>query len=247
MKDQYQSIGENYVEARKSPATRFLEEPSVISALGDLRGKRVIDYACGSGHYTRLIKKLGAARVLGVDLSTHMIDLAREEESRHPLGVDYLAQNASDGAVHGLFDVATAIFLFNYADDAETLEKMFSGVAANLVDGGRLVAVVPNPDFVNGRGDTLEYGYHLEELERRPDNLRVRMHFTAGAPFSIEFTQWRAASYEAIMRRCGFDDIAWTRFSVSPVGLEMLGARFWQAERDNPKSVILSATRRGGA
>lgn len=245
MKDQYQSIGENYVEARKWPATRFLEEPSVLAALGDVNGKRVIDYACGAGHYTRLIKTLGAARVLGVDLSAPMIDIARNEEERRPLGVDYAVGDAAEGALFGAFDLATAVFLFNYADDLDTLEKMFVSVALNLVSGARLVAVIPNPDFVNGRRDTLAYGYYLDELERRPTNLRVRMQFTGDAPFSIDFTQWDARTYDAVMRRCGFDDIAFTPFSVSPEGLATLGPAFWQAERDNPKSVILSATRRG--
>ncbi len=74
-------------------------------------------------------------------------------------------------AVLGAFDVATAAFLFNYAEDEQTLARMFRSVAANVIPDGRLVAVVPNPDFINGRDDTLPYGFFLEEIGKGPGAL----------------------------------------------------------------------------
>ena len=201
---------------------------------------------CGTGYYTRLLKRLGAGRVLGVDLSPEMIAGARAEEAASPLGVEYVVSDGAKAERFGSFDLATAVFLFNYADDVATLAAMFSSVAANLADGGQLVAVVPNPDFRPGLGDTLDYGYYLEEIERRPDNLRVRMFFTVPTPFSIEFTQWSRAAYEETMRRCGFEAIAWTPFSVSQEGLERFRRDFWRAALKNPKSLVLSAQKKAG-
>lgn len=246
MKNQYESISASYAEARKAPATLYLEEPSVLGALGSVAGESAIDYACGTGYYTRLLKRLGAALVLGVDLSPEMIAVARAEEAASPLGVNYVVGDGAKEERFGSFDLATAVFLFNYADDKATLAAMFSSVAANLSDGGRLVAVVPNPGFVNGLRDTLDYGFYLEEIARRPDNLRVRMFFTGPAPFSIEFTQWSRAAYEETMRRCGFEAIAWAPFSVSQEGLEKFGGDFWRAALENPKSLVLSARKTGG-
>ena len=243
--DQYQSISASYAEAREAPATVYLEEPSVVAALGAVAGRSVIDYACGTGYYTRLLKRLGAERVLGVDLSPQMIAAARAEEAS-PLGVDYAVSDAAKAEGFGSFDLATAVFLFNYADDAETLAAMFANVAANLADGGRLVAVVPNPDFRNGLKDMLPYGFDLEELARRRDNLRVRMAFTGDAPFSIEFTQWSRVAYEESLRGCGFGAVDWTPFSVSPQGLEKFGGDSWRAALENPKSVILGARKTAG-
>jgi toxoflavin synthase len=99
--------------------------------------------------------------VLGVDLSPAMVEAARLEEKQNPFGVEYTVADAAERQVFidGGFDIATAIFLFNYADDIDTLEKMLSNVAANLTDGGKLVAVIPNPEFVNGLGDTLKYDF----------------------------------------------------------------------------------------
>jgi SAM-dependent methyltransferase len=247
MKDQYRQISESFRDARQAPATTFLEAPSFIAAVGDVSDTSVIDFACGEGYYTRLLKKRGAASVLGVDLSPQMIDLAREQERQEPLGVDYAVGDAArmgaPGApgAPGPFDLATAVFLFNYAETVETLNAMLETVAANLTRDGRLVAVVPNPDFVNGRRDTLPYGYYLDEIGRFPSCLRTRMTFTGDAPFSIEFTQWDRRTYETALAQAGFRDICWTHFTVTADGVEKLGAAFWQATLENPKSLILSA------
>lgn len=246
MTNQYESLAFHYVEARKDPVTRFLEAPSVTAALGDVVGRSVIDFACGAGHYTRLVKDLGAGEVLGVDLSAAMIEAARIEEKRNPRQIAYVVGDASRPSVFGSFEIATAAFLFNYADDLATLENMFATVAANLKDGGRLVAVVPNPDFVNGRGDTAKYDFLLHAIEKRPANLRVRMDFLA-PEFSIEFTQWDRASYETAMQRCGYDEIGWIPFAVSPEGVADKGEDFWAALLANPKSIVLRARKRGAA
>jgi SAM-dependent methyltransferase len=243
MKDQYQSISAQYSHARKDDATVFLETPSVESALGDISGARAIDFACGTGHFSRLLKKLGATYVLGVDLSAAMIAAAREAESENPLGIVYEVSDAATMAVFCAFDVATAVFLFNYAKDEQTLARMFASVAANVSPGGRLVAVVPNPDFINGRNDLLAYGYVLEEIGKGPENLRVRMSFV-GDDFSIEFTQWSRRAYENALEQAGFADVQWTPFAVSKEGLERYGQEFWDAILANPKSVVLSARRK---
>lgn len=62
---------------------------------GDLRGLKVADLACGSGHYTRKLQAAGAAQVVGVDISPEMVAIARGIESREPLGVEYLCLDAT--------------------------------------------------------------------------------------------------------------------------------------------------------
>ncbi|MGN6086299.1 class I SAM-dependent methyltransferase [Trinickia sp.] len=63
-------------------------DPSFLAELPDLVGCEVIDLGCGEGATTRLIARRGA-RVTGIDLSSRMIELARGEEAREPLGIDY--------------------------------------------------------------------------------------------------------------------------------------------------------------
>ncbi len=247
LKSQYESIASQYVEARKDPVTLFLEMPSVKNALGDIDGKSVIDFACGTGHYTRFIRELGAKSVLGVDLSPAMIEVAQSEEKRNPRGIAYVVGDATEEQLFGGFDVATAIFLFNYADDDRTLEKMLFNVAANLKDSGKLVAVVPNPDFVNGLRDTAKYDLLLEVIENRSSNLRVRMDFLGPKNFSIEFTQWSRDTYGIAMQRSGFEEVTWIPFAVSPEGIARHGEDYWSELLNNPKSILLCAKKRCSA
>ncbi|WP_425622377.1 class I SAM-dependent methyltransferase [Methylocystis sp. SB2] len=179
-----------------------------------------------------------------MDLSPAMIEAARHEESQNALGIVYEVGDAATMAVFGSFDVATAAFLFNYAEDEQTLAQMFRSVAANVIPDGRLVAVVPNPDFINGRGDTLPYGFFLEKIGEGPMRLRVRMTFVGEEKFRIEFTQWSRHAYEDALAQAGFADAQWTPFAVSKEGIERYGQNFWDAILANPKSVVLSARKK---
>lgn len=243
MENQYKDISTDYQEARQTPVSDYLEVPSVIKAVGSVVGKSVVDYACGDGFFARAWKRLGAEEVIGIDLSPEMIGLARQKEEANPLGITYYIDDASILKKIGNFDLATAIFFFNYADDAETLSKMIENVGANLKSGGRLVAVVPNPSFITDRRDTLPYGYLVEEIYSDPSRVKVKMTFTGEKVFSVQFTQWQKHIYEELMPKFGFGNIEWTEYTVSDEGIKSLGEDFWQTTLDNPKSVILSASK----
>lgn len=55
-----------------------IEEDAVVSMLGDVGGRRCLDLGCGSGRYLRLLAAGGASRVTGADLSSAMLERARE-------------------------------------------------------------------------------------------------------------------------------------------------------------------------
>ena len=65
---QYDSVGSKYASFKRGhkPAP---EEHTMRCLLGRLDGARVLDLACGLGHYSRLAKDLGASSVVGVDIS----------------------------------------------------------------------------------------------------------------------------------------------------------------------------------
>src|SRR4051794_5212534 len=93
MTDLYADIAEDYKKSKLRPWRQHIEGYTLFSLIGDLRGKSVLDLACGEGFYTRQLKQRGAARVAGVDISEQMIALARAEEARKPLGIDYYVQD----------------------------------------------------------------------------------------------------------------------------------------------------------
>src|SRR5712691_11119315 len=112
---QYNDIAEQYKRSKQVPWRYHIEQHSFFGLLGDVRGKSVLDLACGEGHYTRLLKALGAARVAGVDISSKMIELGESSEKETPLGIEYLVADARTVQFADTFDTVTAAYLLNYA------------------------------------------------------------------------------------------------------------------------------------
>ena len=69
--------------------------PAFLRFIGDLGGKAVLDAGCGEGYNTRLLARRGA-RIVGVDVSQRMVELAQQEQQREPLGIRYEAASFSD-------------------------------------------------------------------------------------------------------------------------------------------------------
>ncbi len=91
----------------------------VLQRLGPLEGKTVLDVGCGSGRYCIAYAQRGAARVVGVDFASAMIELARQHAAR--LGVadrcDFRAGSFPEAVPDGPFDASTAMGFFDYGAD----------------------------------------------------------------------------------------------------------------------------------
>ena len=142
----YQGHAAGYQSAKRQPWRTYLEQPSALALLGDLSHQTVLDLGCGEGHYSRLLKQLGAAQVLGVDLSSDMVELARAQERSHPVGIDYRVGDAGDLTLAEPVDLVFAGYLFNHARNRKELRAQCITVSNLLRPGGRLVALNNNPD-----------------------------------------------------------------------------------------------------
>src|SRR5438552_8571094 len=137
MATDYDPIAEQYKRSKQQPWRTYIECFTLMELVGDLRGKAVLDFACGEGFYTRMIRVRGAARVTGVDLSHGMIDLARRQEAQDQLGIEYIVADAREFSVTDPFDLAVAAYLLNYARTRDELQSMCDGIARSLKPGGR--------------------------------------------------------------------------------------------------------------
>ena len=77
MTSNYDSIAKEYKESKELPMRLHIEAYTYFNMLGNLAEKSILDLACGEGFYTRKFKDQGAAKVVGVDISQKMIELAR--------------------------------------------------------------------------------------------------------------------------------------------------------------------------
>ena len=91
----YDDIADQYRDSKLLPFRHAIERYTVFQLLSDLRGKTVLDLACGEGIYARQFKRAGASAVTGVDVSREMIALAEAEERADPLGCRYVCEDAT--------------------------------------------------------------------------------------------------------------------------------------------------------
>jgi demethylmenaquinone methyltransferase/2-methoxy-6-polyprenyl-1,4-benzoquinol methylase len=178
-------------------------------------GESVIDVACGTGKLSvALAERVGPfGRVLGVDLSSGMIELARE--ANHDLvQLEFAVGNAlSLPARDGEFDAATIAFgLRNLAD----FEAGFRELRRVVRPGGRVVCLelsMPRPRA---------WGRLYHALFRRSAPLLGAMfrrrHAYAYLPESLQgFPQPDQLS--TTMRRAGLVDVGFRRLALGAVAV----------------------------
>lgn len=145
MSTQYDAIGASYEEMKKLPAAQ-LEAYNFRKAVAlYVKGAKVLDLACRTGFYAKTMLEMGAALVVGVDISSAMISVAKATSQSDKLVFqvgDCSKPMHRDG---GHFDVVPGVCLLNYASNGEEMTDMFRNVAMNLREGGRFLAVTPHP------------------------------------------------------------------------------------------------------
>lgn len=62
----------------KNLAHTFLEKPAMYKKLPKLKGKTILCVGCGTGEECERLKSLGAKKVIGVDVSKGLIELAKK-------------------------------------------------------------------------------------------------------------------------------------------------------------------------
>jgi SAM-dependent methyltransferase len=242
MSAQYDAIGATYAGWKETPVPKYSEVPTVERVLaGQIQGRSVLDLACGTGFYSRLFKQWGAARIVGVDVSEAMIAAAREAEGRDRLGIGYVVADAADMPVLGAFDVATATYLLHYAETPKVMGRMSRTIAANLKPGGLLFALLPEPDYVMGKGDTERYGFTYRTVTSDKNWMLVHADVHTDPPFSIEYRHWKRDVYGKVLHAAGFTDLQWYPFMVSAEGLSKFGEAYWRDILANPVSTVLTA------
>jgi ubiquinone/menaquinone biosynthesis C-methylase UbiE len=162
---------------------RTLIDPTFLAVVGDVRGKRVLDLACGNGYIARKLAREGA-RVVGLDASAPVIERARARESRQPLGIEYHVADA--GHANILADASLDLVVCNMAlMDIEHAEAAVREVARVLVVGGRFVASLSHPCFDQGPSSTwlIERFFRTTKVWRKI--ARYRHPFADEMPWGI--------------------------------------------------------------
>jgi 2-polyprenyl-3-methyl-5-hydroxy-6-metoxy-1,4-benzoquinol methylase len=248
--DEVQSDG-RYEEgmARMAVYHRHCQDPVIFQTLGDVRGKSLLDLACGDGFYTRRFRsECGANPVLGIDLSPKQIERAQAFEQREPLGIEYRVGDVTNLELDRRFDVSTAIHLLHYLENEAEIESALRRIFQLLRSDGKFVTMIANPEFDLDKHDASDsktkFGYYFSLAEPGNGGL-LRFHpggFEKDRELTIEFRRWKRAFIDDIAAEVGFTS-EWYDPFISTEGLETYGAGFFENYLANPQSKLLRLTR----
>lgn len=121
--DGYKQIREN-----EGNANNIFEEPALFSLMPDLKDKTVLDLGCGfGGHCLHFIRE-GAKKVVGIDISEKMLDIAKAENNNS--NITYLnmpMENITE--LNGKFDVVVSSLALHYVEDYAALVHNIYGLS----------------------------------------------------------------------------------------------------------------------
>lgn len=160
----YDSVVEFYTQF----APDMYDDPpmaALLQLIGDVRNLQLLDLACGHGRLTRALARRGA-RVVGVDISAALLDVARAREMEHPLHVFYVQADAASLPLKGgIFDGVTCSFGLS---DIDNLDGAIANVTRVLRTGGFFAFSLLHPCFPGWEAKQAapswspERGYYVE-------------------------------------------------------------------------------------
>lgn len=133
-----QNVASKYSKMSESIAKTRKSHFETVKKLG-IKGKKILDFGCGNGIYSKKLIQEGAKKVVGIDNSSSMIQIAKAKYSDS--NIEYFKQ---DGAKLSLpknsFDLVFASFVLqNFKDSTIPLKQIYKV----LKKGGYLVAIIP--------------------------------------------------------------------------------------------------------
>ncbi len=237
MLNNYDVLAADYQRSAVKPDKLYSTLPTVLSMLGDMRGKTIVDLGCGAGFFTNEFAHRGAERVVGIDLSREQIALAIKSAAEH--------------AVYEVGDIFTAVlpkadavvapYVLNYAETVEQLQALVQSVFEALSSGGVFVAVVDIPE-----GKDLKRFGAIKTIDGAAvDGAPIKIELYNGEDHicTLHAVYFSQVTIERILSEVGFAGITWHKPLVSDAGIEAMGMDFWNRYADAPELAYVSATK----
>lgn len=228
--EEYDRCAKSYAHGTKRDLRKFSYDP-LLSYLPDLKGKKVLDVACGNGGPTLELISRGAD-VKAFDVSPGQVELAKEQ------GIDCIVHDAIDDfSFLGRFDVVTAFMFLHYFKTEDKLQRAVNNVSNALNPGGLFYTITVEPEMLKGYD---QYGIRITPKE---GNRAWTELFDAGKKFS-EFSNFYhpKKTYDRILSN--HFDVKWHDAIVSEEGIEKYGYDFWKSYLKNPIYIAISCKKK---
>ena len=241
----YDQTAINWSRRQPSSLSDFTARPQVMALCEPLAGKVVLDLGCGEGYCTRMLSQRGA-RVLGLDLSERMIELARQAEDALPLGIRYDTADAVTADLGAAsLDLVVAVFLFNYLD-VERMHKTMANVHRMLRPGGSFVFAVPHPAFAFMRKPAPPFYFDVGSagyFSARNTVFGGKIWKNDGSALDVQLVHKTFEDYFEGLRRAGFSAMPTVTELTVTGDMVAMDADFFGPLFDMPLHMAIKVTR----
>jgi ubiquinone/menaquinone biosynthesis C-methylase UbiE len=179
LSEQWDEAAESWTDFVRKGKDFYREEmnnPAFFKLVGNVKGKKTLDLACGEGSNARILARKGA-KVVGVDFSKRLIELVKQQEKKEQLGIEYFVSDAANlkEFPDNHFDIVTCSMALM---DIEDYQNAIHEAARVLKRNGRFVFSITHPCFE--WGDVTSSGQPIGEWkyeQKTPDSPPKALHY----------------------------------------------------------------------
>ncbi|MEV7525121.1 class I SAM-dependent methyltransferase [Streptomyces sp. NPDC091371] len=207
-------------------------------------GMVLVDYGCGPGKVADEAARRLGARVLGVDTSPQMLELARA--STTAVAEYHLVENGrATGLTDGCADAVMCNHVIASLPTQEALLAVFTEIRRLLRPGAPLVLLTTDPGCAGTEYASLRIG-EPGRVYAPGEPLAVGLRRTDGSWQEVRNHAWPVDLYPALLGSARFRDVVQLRPTVEEAltvaDPEFVRGRAWPAERSRPPLVVTAAT-----
>jgi ubiquinone/menaquinone biosynthesis C-methylase UbiE len=199
--------------------------PNLLKMLGDIKGKHIVDLACGQGIFSRTLADRGA-HVIGVDLGKELIELAEKKNKDYKFKVHYFHSGSDDLYMikDGTKDIVVCVLALQ---NIEKLQETMKEVSRVLTKGGKFFAVLNHPAFRNPRHTHWGYDENADVQYRRVEEYlsesKIKIDMTPGSKEDKKFTVSFHRPLQVYVK------------ALSKFGLAISGLQEWESHKKSER------------
>jgi SAM-dependent methyltransferase len=161
-----------------------------VGVLPDVSGKDIVELGCGTANFGAWLKRAGARRVVGVDITPAQLATARRMDEEFGLGLEFLEENAERTS---LPDESFDLVFSEYGASIWCDPKLWIAEAARLLrPGGELVfmrgttvMILCSPDEGNVEERLVRSQKGIYRLDWEDDDPGTEFHPSTSEMFAI--------------------------------------------------------------
>lgn len=145
-KEFWNAISKEYA-ADKTKSRKYIVDPVLFETIGEIKGKKILDVACGTGDLSIQLSQHGGI-CTGIDFADDLVEIAKSKSNQLSLQIDYHVMNVRE--IQGLsndYDIAVVALLFPHLPSKQDIGSTLKSIVSVLKPNGRLIIAEPHPSF----------------------------------------------------------------------------------------------------